>query len=143
MFRRFKLLSNIGKFDCNTGIAAMNLFIWPRKHRKNSWYQLYLTPSQVADYEQVRLELAFETAYIQARRPRHMNLWMDPDARTGTNLYISPASRLGARQLIVRYAAQACSPPLKPLLWVAGFRNQASAAHPVSEPARVSAVVSR
>lgn len=121
----------------------MTLFIWPKKHKKNSWYQLYLTPTQVADYEQVRLELAFETAYMQARRPRHMNLWMDPNTKAGANLYMSPASRLGARQLIVRYAAQACSPPLEPLLLVAGFRHRVCAAHSASGPVRDSALASR
>lgn len=103
----------------------MQIFSWRKRPTKNSWYHLYLDPVQLADNEQQRLQMRFERAFQQARCPRGMNLWLAPTAEDDADIFMSPASRRPASELIIRYQAQACNQPMAALLLLAGCQQHA------------------
>lgn len=88
-----------------------------------SWGYLNLDLSRAAAGAHVRLRHAFDAAFAQAGAPYGANLWLAIDSCMGADFYLSPESTTLRRTLSPTYRIRICEAPVRPLIYIAGFRH--------------------
>lgn len=85
------------------------------------WHHVRLEAPQIHDGEHERMRLRFNWLWMAGCWPQDMSLWMATRSDGGADIYISPQSIPMADDLIRRYEARPCDPPVpSPVLLLAG-----------------------
>lgn len=88
-----------------------------------SWGYVWMDERQVTVRAHARLKQAFDWAFAQADSPYGANLWLAADSHLGAEFYLSPESMPLWRRLAPNYRIRNCDAPVRPLIYVAGFRH--------------------
>jgi hypothetical protein len=94
------------------------------RDRAPSWGYVWLDERQLALHAE--LKHAFEWAFVRAETPYGANLWLAADSCMGAEFYLSPESKRVQQALEHSYRIRPCAAPVRPLIYVAGFRHVAA-----------------
>lgn len=89
------------------------------RDRAPCWGYVRLGERQLALH--VQLKHAFELAFVRAETPHDSNLCC-----MGAEFYLSPESKRVQQALENRYRIRPCAAPVRPLIYVAGYRHVAA-----------------
>lgn len=88
-----------------------------------AWHRIGLNATQLHARDHERIRLAFNFAYMTARRRKGMSLWLAA-CDDGADVYLSPAAVAAEPSLVDRFHATPSEPPDRALSWLAGESHE-------------------